>query len=296
MDVILPKDRATLVEFYPPAARPVSATVRFLSATGVEIATPAATVDSLSRTIATVVDAESYTVSGSTGTHAAGRLYWWTASDATMSALVMLSEVVSSTWYLEQVPPTMLALVSDTFRGARCTTTITAAAAAKLGENYRIEWTVTGADGVVRTFDQVAHVTRKDIRPAVDATLARDYFNGAWKDVAGQRRYGFFVKIAQRASDRVWRRIRKMGRYLHLLADSDDFEAAGRIALERECAADNLLPSGIMDAQSYRESLDAQLNAEIEDVISSRPYDENNDNALDETEIKTVSAIMLRRW
>jgi len=296
MDVILPKDRATLVEFYPPLARPVSATVRFLDASGSVVTTPAASVDTLSRTIVTATDTETYTVSGATGSHAAGRYYWWTAGDSTMSALVMLSEVVSPVWYLGEGPPTMLALAGDTFKGARLTTTITAEAAVNLGENYRIEWTVTGADGVVRIYDQVAHVTRKDFRPSVDPTAARTYFNDSWPDLAGRRRFGFFVRIATKATARVWRRIRKMGRYVHLLADSDDFTAAGLIALERECAAMNLIPAGIIDAQAYRDSLDAQLNAEIEDVISSRPYDENADNALDETETKTVNAIALRRW
>lgn len=297
MDVILPQARTTTVEFYPPESRPASATVRFLSPEGAELATPTATVDTLSRTIDGATDAETYAVSGATGTHAAGRLYWWTsAADSTLTAQVMLSEVSGSTWYLEKTAATILANAGDTFRGARITAPISSTATAARGENYRIEWTVTGADGVVRIYDQVAHVTRKNIRPAVDAMAARDYFVSAWPDIAQDRRFGYFCKLAARASDRVWRRIRAMGRFVHLLVDSDDFSAAGRVALEREAAADNLIPPNTLDAQAYRDGLDAQLNREIEDVISSRPYDEDDDTAISPTETAPVSAIRLVRW
>jgi len=296
VDIILPEDRATLVEFYPPESRPSSATVRFLSPAGSSLATPAATVDTLSRTIATVTDAEVYSVTGATGTPAAGRLYWWTSStDPTLTAQVMLSEWTGTTWYLEQPAATITGAVGDTFRGARITTTITALAAATRGENYRVEWTVTGADGVVRVYDQVAHVTRKGIRPAMDAGSVRDFVSSAWPDVARRRRFGYFARLASLASDRVWRRIRRGGRFVHLLADSDDFAAAGRIALERELAGINLLPAGILDIAGYRDELDKQLNAEIEDVLSARPYDDDADGAIDATEIRTINAIALRR-
>lgn len=299
MDVILPQSRTTTVEFYPPDSRPASATLRFLSPEGAELVAPTATVDTLSRTIVTTSDAEAYEVSGATGTAAAGRLYWWTSGDdASLTAQVMLSETTAdgATWYLEKTAATSLATADDTFRGARITASISSTYTATRGENYRLEWTVTGADGVVRIYDQVAHVTRKNIRPAVDAMAARDYFVSAWPDIASDRRFGYFVKFGQRASDRVWRRIRAMGRFVHLLVDSDDFAAAGRVALEREAASDNLIPANTLDAQAYRDSLDAQMNREIEDVISSRPYDEDDDVSVSPTESAPVNAIRLARW
>ena len=87
-----------------------------------------------------------------------------------------------------------------------------------------------------------------------------------------------------------------MGRFVHLLVDSDDFAAAGRVALEREAASDNLIPANTLDAQAYRDSLDAQMNREIEDVISSRPYDEDDDVSVSPTESAPVNAIRLVRW
>lgn len=297
MDVLLTQNRTTTVEFVPPDSRPVSATCRFLSPSGAELVAPSATVDTLSRTVVNAIDAETYEVSGATGTAVAGRTYWWTSEDdSTLSAQVMLSESSGSLWYLESVAATIVAQAGDTFRGARITASISSTYTATRGENYRLEWTVTGADGVVRVYDQVAHVTRKNIRAAVDAGQARDFFASAWRDIASGRRFGYYVKLAARASDRVWRRIRAMGRYVHLLADSDDFAAAGRIALERECASENLYPPGTIDTQSYRESLDKALNREVEDVISSRPYDEDDDGAIDSTEVRTVNAISLVRW
>jgi len=296
MDAILPVDRSTLVEFFPPESRPVSATVRLINAAGVELATPSVTVDTLSRTVASVSDADTVSVSGATGTHAAGRSYWWTAaSDSTLTAMVMLSDVEGNIWYLERAAPTEMMVAGDTLRGARLTATFLSSVVTARGENHRIEWTVTGADGVVRTFDQVAHVTRKNIRPAVDSVSARDFVSTAWPDIARRNRYGYFARLASLASERVWRRIRRTGRFVHLLADSDDFAAAGRIALERELAGVNLVPAGVLDVVAYRRQLDEQLDAEIEDVVSSRPYDENDDDALDDTETSTVNAIRLVR-
>lgn len=293
MDVLLPQSLATEVEFYPPR-RPTSATVRFLSPAGVELATPTATVDTLQRTISAVTDAESVTVTGATGTLVAGRFLWWVSADA-QEARVLVSRVDSTAVVLEWPVPQPLAEVNDTLKGARITTTITALAAATLGEDYAIEWTVTNADGTVDIERQCAHVVRAKSRPAVDVGLAKSCVTAWWPGYADGRQYGYFLDLANRSSDRLFRRIRRTGRYPHLLWQSGDFEAAGRIAIKYELAVDEMIPANTMDRNAYMDSLVAQIDREIEDVISSRGYDANDSGSVESTEIRTINSVSLRR-
>lgn len=293
MDVLLPQSLATVVEFYPPR-RPTSATVRFLSPAGVELATPAATVDTLQRTISAVTDAETVTVTGATGSLVAGRYYWWVSADGQESR-TLVSQVDSTAVLLEWPVARSLPEVNDTLKGARITATISTTATATRGENYAIEWTTTHADGTVIVERKVAHVVRANARPAADVGFVKSCMTVWWPDYVASRSFGYFMALADRASDRVFRRIRRTKRYLQLLWDSSDFEGAARIALQYELAVDGLVPGGNIDAASYKEALDKELDREIEDVISSRPYDEDDSGSIDSTEVRTINSVALRR-
>lgn len=276
MDVLLLEDRSTLVEFYPPE-RPASATCAFLSPRGVSLASPAASVDDLQRTI-TAVDADDptlSTVSGATGSFADGRRYWWlSSSGGGAEDLVRLSEQTgASTVAFDDAPPAGFA-ANDTLRGARLTTTIPSTATTTRDLNYRVQWTVTGADGVVRIYTQLAHVVATQYRPAVSASEARAYLAEMWPDQVYSRRRGFFVGLAERASERVWKRVRTSGRFQHLLGDPGDFAAAGRIAMDIELLAHQLVPPAVIDRVQYRSDLERQLQHEVDEVLGSRPYDE----------------------
>ena len=296
MDVLLLEDRSTLVEFYPPE-RPSSATCRFLSPSGSSLLAPAVTVDALSRTVTAVSSDYSFTATTGSGTPVAGRRYWWkTSDDGAQAALVTLSEVDASVWTLDTSVPSLSVVVGDTLYGARLTATITDAVTTARDLNYRIEWTVTGADGVVRVYTQIAHVVRSQYRDAVSATDARDYLSRAWPDVTSAKSYGYYAGLAKRASERVWRRVRASGRFQHLLTSADDFDAAGRVALSIELLDEQMVPPAVIDRSAYRAELESQLQREIDDVIGSRPYDENDDNDVSsDTESQPLVAIRMRR-
>lgn len=299
MDVLLLEDRSTVVEFYSPK-RPSSATCRFLSPAGSVLLTPAVTVDALSRTVTAVSsDLEvQFTAATGSGSPVAGRRYWWrTVDDGAQEALVMLSEYDANIWTLESGVPSDSVRVGDTLYGARLTTTITAAAAATRDVNYRIEWTVTNADGTVDVVTQIAHVVRTVYRDAVTASDARDHLARTWPDVCGSRGYGYFRSLAARASARVWRKVRASGRFQHLLADPNDFEAAGRAALELELLDEQMVPANIIDRSQYRRDVEERMQREIDDVIASRPYDDTDSNNItDGAEMnRPVTAIGARR-
>lgn len=299
MDVLLLEDRSTVVEFYAPK-RPSSATCRFLSPSGVSLLAPAVTVDSLSRTVTAVsqsVEAQ-FTAATGSGSPVAGRRYWWrTSDDGGQEALVMLSEYDANIWTLESGVPSDTVRVGDTLYGARLTTTITSTATATRDLNYRVEWTVTNADGTVDVVTQLAHVVRTVYRDAVTPVDARDYLARTWPDVCGTRGYGYFRSLASRASERVWRRIRASGRFQHLLADPNDFEAAGRAALELELLDEQMVPPQIIDRSQYRRDVEERMQREIDDVISSRPYDDTDSNDVTDSEAmsRPITAIAARR-
>jgi hypothetical protein len=298
VDVLLLEDRSTEVEFYPPE-RPASATCVFRSPSGTSLSTPSVTVDTLSRTVSSVNadDPGLVTVTGATGSLVESRYYWHVpATTGAAEDLVRLSELVASNTAAVDDPPPGGFVVGDGLRGARLTATIPLAATATRDVNYRIEWTVTGADGKVRKYTQLAHVVATLYSAAVTPALARQHLSDAWPGQVDRYRRGFFVTLADRAWARVWRRIRAAGRYQHLLGDPNDFTAAGRIALDIELMTYQLIPATVIDRSQYRAELEAMLQREIDDTIGSRPYDEKDSGDLSDTSLaRPITAISARR-
>lgn len=295
MDVLLPQGLATTVEYYPPS-RPVSVTLRVLSPQGVSLAAPTATVDPLAGVISAVASATSWTSDPATGDYESGRFYWWSSATGTESSRFLLGSVrggdtLEVAWPVTAVTP----LVGDTVAGARVTAPVPTTATGTRGENFALEWTTTDADGVVFVERVTAHVVRAQARAAVDAGLAKSHMTIAWPGYAEERAHGYFFGLASRASERLFKRIRRTGRYLQLMWQSGDFEAAGRVAIDYELAVDKLVPGNVLDVASYKESLIAEMDREIEDVISSRGYDDNDSGSIESTEVRTINAIELER-
>lgn len=299
MDVLLPQSVATVVQYYPPR-RAVTASLRFLSPAGAVLASPSVTIDPLSTEVASVVDAETITVDAySPATAEVGRWYEW-GRPGSPGSRVLLAEIANvdaaEQWRIEWPVGSVAAEEEDTIKGLRCSASIGSTYTATRGENFLLEWTTTDAGGRVTVERQVAHVVRAMGRPAVDAAAARRWMANMLPGLAEDRSLGFFLDLADRASDRVWRRVRRGGRYLHLLWDASDFEASGRIALQLELFRDGLLmPAGVIDRTSYSDELERALDREIEDAISSRPYDVDDAGAVDETKIQSFLSIPARR-
>lgn len=291
MDVLLPQGLATEVEFYPPK-RPASATCRVLSPSGSVLASPTVAVDPLARVISAVTDAETIAVTGATGTLVPGRFYWWVGGS---ESRVLVSRVDAGAVKLEWPVAVPLAAVNDTLKGARLTVTVPATATATRGRDFSIEWTVTNADGSIDIERQCAHVVYAKSRAAVDVGLAKACVVASWPGHADQREFGYFFDLAQRASNRLWKRIRRTGRYEDLMWQSGDFEAAGRIAVAYELAVDGMYPANTLEQDAYKTALIAEMDREIEDVISGRGYDEDDSGTIESTEVTTINSIDLER-
>lgn len=301
-DTLLLVDADRVVEFFPPT-RPSSATLVLRSPGGSSLATPAVTVDALSRTVSAAhatSPASKFTAATGTGTPVVGRSYWWTSSDdGGHEALVTLSEIDSNAWTLESpVPGSTAVQVGDLIRGARLTATILAATVSAKGENHLLEWTVTGADGVVNVYQDVAHVCRTVYRVAVDPAQARAFVTDAYPAHAACRSFGYFRRLAQRASERVWRRLRAGGHLQHLVRSSGStsaFEAAGEVAVRRELLREQIVPPSVIDTNTYRAALDEELDRELNDAIAGTVYDEDDSGSGDAGETVEALSIPLRR-
>lgn len=285
-DVLLLKDRAGSVEFYPPA-RPASATLVFRSPSGTSLATPTVSVDALSRTVSaadTSTPSQRFTAATGTGTPVLGRGYWWTSVDSGgHSALVRLAELASSVWTLEApVPGATAVQVGDTLTGARLTASVPSSATDELGQHYSLEWTVTGADGAVSVYQQTAHVCRTLYLPAMDPARAAAFAAEAYPSHYLTRPWGYWRRVAERAAERVWKEVAKNGRFPHLIGNSDAFAAAGEVALEIELAAQSIVRPSVVDADGHRLALGDRLKAEVEDAISGQRYDEDDSGSVDD--------------
>ena len=300
-DVLLVQDAATVVEFTP-LVRPASATLVFRSPGGSSLLTPTVTVDSLSRTV-TAVDAtipeQKFTSASGSGTPVVGRRYWWTSSDdGAHEALVRVAELDANVWTLEApVPGATKVQVNDLLRGARLTATITSAVTDERAENYQLEWTITDGAGTVHPpIRQMAHVVRTGYLPPCSAASAADFVSSAYPNHYVGRTYGFWLDLAERASDRVWRRVRRGGRFVHLVGGSDSFEPAGRLALQIELAQVGILPSSYLDRATALDDLEKRLEAEIADAVDGQFYDEDDDGVVGVAEVSNHHAIRLRRY
>lgn len=295
MDVLLPQALATTVEYYPPFP-PVAVTLRVLSPQGVSLAAPSTTIDPLAGTISALTSPLVWTCDPATGDFASGRFYWWTSTGGTESSRFLLGSVRGGdTLVVEWPVAAATPATGDTISGARVTSIVPTTATGTRGENFALEWTSTDAIGNKHVERVTAHVVRAQARAAVDAGLAKSHMTTSWPGYAEQRTYGYFMALAARASARLFKRIRRTGRYLQLLWQAGDFEAAGRVAVDYELAIDKLVPASVIDVAAYKESLIAEMDREIEDVIASRGYDEDDSGSVDETEVRTVNAIELER-
>lgn len=290
--VCILEDRSTVIEYVPPA-RPTSATCSFKDSSGSELSAPTVTVDSSpAATVSAVTTSTQFTLTG--GTLTPGRDYWMSADAGGVAtySLVRVARMDPTYCWLE-APPAGGASVGSAFYGARLTATISAAAAATRGLNYRAEWTVTCADGVVRVYQQPIHVVRCLFEPAVTADAASRYIANAFPSMGVDRPWGYFVEIARRASARVERKLLGGGRYQHLVGDSQAFADAGVVALRIELGQEGLVPAGY-DVSEYMRRAEQDLSAAVADAVAGLWYDEDDDGAVDSTGGETRGLYSMR--
>lgn len=292
MATYLLENRDGFIEYVSPE-RPASATLSFKDPSGSELATPTATVDPTSTTVTAVTSTDEFTVGSAL---VPGREYLWVStSDGAHASLVRCAEYDGRVVKLESPPAASVVVVGDLIVGARITATIPASALATRDLHYRAEWTVTGADGLVRVYTQEVHVGRTLFRPACTPDQAARYLSGAFPHLAVERTWGYFAELARRASARVERKLIAGKRYPNLVGDSNAFGDAGLVALRVELAQEGLIPPGF-EPTGYMRSQEQALGEAVNEAISGLWYDKDDDGAVGENETEGFYAIsMVRR-
>lgn len=294
MAVYILENRSTLVEFVPPE-RPASATCSFKDASGAELAAPAATLDAgVTAQVDTVVTPSQFTVTGSALTP--GRQYWLSGDGGGVPtySLVRIARSDPTYTWLEAAPAVEVSN-GEAFYAARLTATIPSTAVGERALNYRMEWTVTGEDGVVRVYQQAIHVVRCLFRAAVTPDEAARYLAGAFPAMQVDRPWGYFAELARRASGRVERKLLAGQRYQHLVGDFAAFTDAGVVALRLELALEGLVPPGY-DPANYVTKTDEELGQAIQEATAGLWYDQDDDGVvLPDTEVGGFYSMKLVR-
>ena len=293
MAVELVEDTAGAVELYPATSRPVSATAKFYDPHNTLVESPTVTVDTIgsggTATIASVSsDQTTLTVDDATGI-TAGRWYWLDSANG-WGASVLVSKVSGTTITLESIAPGTVA-ASDTLKGARCTATIAAASLDTRDMNYRVEWTVTGADGTARKYQTIVHCVRMQFHDPCTAEDAARYVSLSFPGYATSVDAGHWAEMAKRASQRVRRLLRASGNYPHLIGDQEDFQDAGLCALRLELAiTDGLTPAGHEPAV-YVDDQEKALSRTIQETLASQWVDRDDDGAEDPDDVRGLYVI-----
>lgn len=288
MAVYVKEGRATEVEFYPPE-RGASATVRVVDPSGVELSTPTPTLDDFGVNIASVASTTEFGIP-SGAWPIPGRSYWMVRDDGPESfvRVAEVDDLGEPTIAVVLEGPAALSglFVGQYICGARFTVTVPAITTR--GLFHRIEWTVTGADGVVRgPYVQTLHVCKSMFRTPVLADEVARYIALTFPDVGVGRPFGYFAERARRASLRVERELLKRERFQDRIGDFDIFVEAGVVAIKLELADEGLIPPDAGDPNTYKRDLRTEFEEAIAAALAGTWYDANDDDVVDEiTEVQ----------
>ncbi len=290
------EDVAVTAEFYPPV-RPSSVTCALYDSAGTVLgASLTTTVDALAGTVGTPTSDTEFPVTLSAGTATVGRRYWYVSgSSGAHESLVTLGELASTTWTLEAPPATSAVASSDLTRGARCTAALTTTHTATRGTNYRLVWTVTPVVGTATTkWVQLVHVVAQCFRAPVLADEAARYLAMAFPGRSAVANAGYFRELAERSSDRVYRKLRATERWPWLVGDQDVFRDSGLVALRIELAQEGLVPPGF-DPSGYRRQQEDELDKQFQEAVAQLWIDDNDDGAVDVAEVSSRFNVSLVR-
>ena len=254
-----------------------SPAAKVLDTKGATLETPTPSVDATSTTVAASASntASSFAVSGS-GIER-GKVYQIT--DPTFgTALAEVSAVDGATVKLVEplpaVPDNGSAIV-----GVEVTVAITSASTGTLGMGYRVVLSKDGSEWI-----QVYNVCRHPWQPPVTARQARHYVAQWWPSDPLVSDEEALANIADEANKMVRGRLLEVAKYPNLLWDPDSLKEAGQLALMIHLAEHNRVP-GNADPIEYRRSLRFDLRDRVGGLAkSAHPYDDDDDDALDEIE------------
>jgi len=258
------------------------------------VATAAAVVSTVSTTVASSPDRDSLVVDDSTGITAGAWLWYESASWGGVP--IHVSEVVSATDTLHlESPLPGDAAAADLVQGLESTLAVGAAVLDERGANWRVEATITPADGSDVYVEQtIFHVVAQVFR-GMTATEAYRFASGRYASRVLGWPPARAAELAQRATDKVRLEVQRSGAYAHLVGDDTLFRDALTIALRLELANEGLIPAG-HDPGVYTQQQEAALPRAVGAAIGSMQWlDRDDDRTVDPSEVTAARTIHFRR-
>ena len=273
------EDQSGTLEVYPDS-RPSSATITIFKPGGEElVASTAATVDSLSTTVASKTSDEVFVVASASG-FVVGRKYLLIGAGGDSSP-IEISEIDGTTITLAH-PPAIPVAVSDSIVGLRVSYTL---ASSKTGERdlyYRAEWLVTPTSGDVQGIQSTFDVVRMQFTDPCTSDTVKRYLSFQFPSAISRYSSEELNNIAERASNMVTRAVDSIGRRAHLYGSPEMFTEAGLIAMKIVLADDGLIPqAGQLDVLEYLENLRRSFKSHVHQATQSGWYDKDDDGVVE---------------
>ena len=260
-------------------------TGKVLDISGATLETLSPSVDATSTTVVSASSSSVVTLASGTG-FARGRVYRFDLTDG--YAYAEVSKVDGDTIYLvDPLPSTPAA--SDAVRGVEISATITAIATAGVG--YRVVVEQSGKGHLVAYFSVVKHPFENPVDTRKVRRWVSKWFGNApliSDDEACE-------DVAEKCGRRIRSILARDLRYPHRVFDPAAFEEAGDLAMRLILAADHYLVPGAVEPHEYRRQLEMDLERVVGAIAKAAPYDEDNDDAVDESEAEGVAWALLER-
>lgn len=285
LDVL--KGGAATVTFLP-AVRWSSASAEVIDPGGTVLATPTATLDSVSTTITGATDAFTLTLTSAAGVSVGSSYEVISNGHASISRVATVSGSVVT--LDEPLPATPSA--SDTFKGVEFSVPVTASETGTIGVNYSVRVFTTASNDELRA---VFHVVYHKFSPPMTAQRLRQLMAYKWKTAASRMTGTLVANVVERTNDKVRRKVLAKGQYAFLYGDSNAFSEAGVIAAKRVLIDHGFVEAGA-DVDEYARRLDEDFRNEMGDVMTSlQSYDASNDGAVNDELPLSRTSVRLRR-
>ena len=297
MAIDIVKDTAGSLVFIPEdlASRPSSCTASFRKPSGDELETPAVTVASIGSggvsSVSSVTNQTQFSVNDATGI--ASGAFLWIETDDGWKGAVRVSEITGTAITLESRPPGTVNTNAALY-GLALSCTVSASKTDTRDQNYRVDYTITSADGSVTYRRQMINVVAMLFAEPVTSSEAARYAAANFPGVATQKDAGWFRGIAERASDRIKQKLVAAGNYPHRIGDQSVFKPAGMIAMRIELAHEGLIVAGF-DPEAYINAQESRLGTQLRESIANTWVDRNDDDTVDVDEVRGFYSFRAKR-
>lgn len=276
-----------------PDVRPVSATLGFYApGASTPKVSPAVTVAAVNTTVAAVgATPDVVTLASVTGIGVHDEV--WYSSQSGWSAKARVANIADKVVTFDS-PLLATPSVGDTVRGLKCSASIGSGYTSPRGKDYRLAWSVTDDAGQVRNYRREAAVVATKFRDPVtpdDAVRVAADLSPGWAKV---QTAGRWRRLAERSSEDVRMLLEAEEDWPWLIGDHEAFGAAGEVALRVRLAELGIAPQGY-DVADYRRDYERKLEPEVRKAIAGCWVDRNDNQAVDQGEVRARSTVHIRR-